>query len=151
MITEIEKLQRHANKIAKGKDPKVRPGQPERFTSAATVNDCIWQGDLAIVISEHVPAGYMQIHQLGDKDRQLVPGNTEGARHCLDSLDGVKIWRPQVWNEEVLEGPFMILSQELTITHPVHGAVTIPAGMTVQCHYQREWDRIQQMERRARD
>lgn len=151
VLTEIEKIQRHAKKIASGKDLKVKPGQPERFTAAATENDCIVQGDLYIVVALKAPSGYVRINKPKDADRQLVPGNTQGAKHCLDSLAGVELWRPKNWTEESLEGPFLRLSQERTILHPTHGAVTIPAGMSVQCHYQKEWDREQAKERRARD
>lgn len=155
MLTEIEKIQRHAKRIANGKDPKVRPGMPFRFTEACTVNDCCWQGDLGIVIAgdadSHPPAGYLMVVSRTELDRQLVPGNTQGAKHCLDSLNGVTLYRPQQWTEESLEGPFLQFTEERTILHPTHGPVTIPAGFSVQCHYQREWDRELAKERRARD
>lgn len=147
-MTEIEKIQKHAKRIASGKDSKVQPGMPARFTEAATIDDCIWQGDLALVIAAEIPDGY---EKSANPSSQLVPGNTQGAKHCLDSLDGVELWLPKVWNEEVLEGPYMRLSKERTVLHPTHGPVTIPAGFSVQCHYQKEWDREQAKERRARD
>jgi hypothetical protein len=150
-VTTIDKIQRSTKKIAEGKDPKVKPGNPERFTAAACVGDAIRQGDLYIVIAGQHPAGYEPVKKPKDIDRQLVPGNTEGAKHCLDSLAGVEIWQPKNWTEESLDGPFVRLSQERTILHPVHGSVTVPAGIAFQCHYQREFDREMQKERRARD
>src|SRR5687767_13632721 len=99
-LTAIEKLQRATKKIANGNDPKVKPGQPERFTEACTAGDAIRQGDLYLVLAEAVPSGYEQVATPKDADRQLVPGNTVGAKHCLDSLDGVELWRPAQWTEE---------------------------------------------------
>jgi hypothetical protein len=148
MQATIDKIQKNTKRIAEGKDPKVKPGQPERFSTAAVVGDAIRQGDLYIVIADAIPKGYTKAAK---PSKQLVPGNTAGAKHCLDSLAGVEIYLPKEWTEETLDGPFVRLSQERTILHPVHGSVTVPAGMAFQCHYQREWDREQQAERRARD
>ena len=88
-----------------------------------------------------------------EADKQLVPGNTQGAKHCLASLSGVKLYRPTAWgpNYDGLHGPALELSKPATITHPTHGDVTIPAGSTVLCHYQREWDQEQKRERRNAD
>lgn len=149
-LTAIEKITRQQKRIADGKS-RIRPGQPVRFPDAASVNDAIRQGDLYLIVADAVPSGYVRIEKRSDLDKQLVPGNTQGAKHCLDSLVGVELWRPKQWTEDSLEGPFLRLSQERTVLHPVHGAVTIPAGFAIQCMYQREFDREQQRERRARD
>ncbi len=150
-MTAIEKIQRTTKRIANGKDPRVKPGQPERFTAAATVGDSIRQGDLYVTIWEAVPADYVRIEKPKEIDKQLVPGNTVGAKHCLDSLDGVELYRPQNWTEESLEGPFLRLTKERTVIHPTHGHVTIPAGFGAICDYQREQDQEEKKERRARD
>lgn len=150
-LSAIEKLQRHAKKIASGKDPKVQPGVEAKFTEACTIGDCIIQGDLYITIAESVPSGYVLIEKPTESDKQLVPGNTAGAKHCLDSLAGVEMWRPENWSSESLDGPFIRLARQRTILHPVHGAVIIPAGFAVLCEYQREWDIEQAKERRAAD
>ena len=145
----IDQIQQHAQRIAEGLE-RVSPGMPLAFTEACTPGDCIWQGDLALIISSShkPPKGYMK----ADKPSvQLVPGNTVGAKHCLDSLDGVEMFIPKDWNEESLQGPFLQITQERKVLHPTHGSVTIPAGFNVECGYQREWDKIQAAERRARD
>lgn len=149
-LTTIEKLQRHAKRIASGQET-VKPGMPARFTEACVPGDCIWQGDLGLEIVTAVPAGLAKLDTPKDVDRQLVPGNTTGAKHCLDSLDGVTLYRPENWSEESLDGPCLVLAEERTVTHPVHGAVTIPAGFIVQCHYQREFDAEQRRAVRSRD
>lgn len=126
--------------------PKIGPGNPFRFSEAATVNDRVWQGDLAITIADKVPDNYEPVN-CKEKDRQLVPGNTEGSKHCLDSLDGVTMYRPKNWGMESLDGPYLILNKERTIMHPTHGHITIPAGFAVHCTYQVNLDEMERMAR----
>lgn len=157
-LTTIEKIQRTVSRIANGKDLRVKPGQVERFSDAVADGDYIRQGDLYLIAAERggefswdrylKSRGYTKIAK---PSKQLVPGQTEGARHSLDSLDGVELWLPSEWNEDSLLGPFLRLKNNRTILHPVHGAVEVMAGMSLLCAYQREWDREQAKERRARD
>lgn len=147
----IENIQKHAEKIRNGEHDKIGPGVPVTMSIALMANEGVAQGDLNIIVADKVPERYVRIENPSGSDKQLVPGNTVGAKHCLDSLDGVTLYRPQRWTEESLDGPCLVLTQERTILHPTHGAVTVPAGMTVVCHYQREWDRELANERRARD
>lgn len=152
-MTAIAEIRKEVEQIKKGLNDRVRPGQPIRFSEAAAPGDAIRQGDLYIVVVDSVPqkSGYSKVEKLGEEHRQLVPGNTQGAKHALDSLQGVEMWRPDTWNEDILDGPYIRCLQERTITHPTHGAVTIPKGFTVKFRYQKEWDREQEKERRARD
>lgn len=149
-MNAMKSVVRHAQRIAAGKD-KVKPGMPARFTEASTPGDLIWQGDLGVEIVAAVPADYVEVKAPNDADRQLVPGNTQGSRHCLRSLDGVRLFRPKDWGGESLQGPVLVLARETTIDHPTHGAVTIPAGFVVQCRYQRVWDQEQRQIRRSQD
>ncbi len=148
MKTAIDRIEARKQVILSGKDPKVRPGQPECFTDAATVGDCIPQGDLYLIVADEIPQNFKP-----KQINQLVPGNTQGARHCLDSLDGAEVFVPPGWSDDYdeLQGPFLRLSKERTIVHPTHGDVTIPAGFIVECVYQREWDAEQARERRNAD
>jgi len=149
MNSVIDDIEQHCRSIADGCE-KVYPGMPLRFTEASTSGDCIWQGDLGLVVvdNENIPQGYVKPD---NKTVQLVPGNTVGSKHCLDTLDGVEMYVPSKWNEETLQGPFLVISKEVTVLHPTHGNVTIPAGFNVQCYYQREYDRELERERRAKD
>lgn len=150
-MSVITKIQERARQITSGNDPNVKPGQPERFTEAAACNDTIRQGDLYVTIIAEIPADYVKVVKPQAIDRQLVPGNTQGAKHCLDSLAGVTLYRPKDWNDESLRGPAFALTKERTVLHPTHGAVTIPKGFVVLCRYQREFDKELQRERRAID
>ena len=150
-MTAIEKIEKRAAQIKAGECERVKPGMATRFTEASTVGDEITQGDLCFVIVDAVPAGFTVVKKPQAIDKQLVPGNTKGAKHCLKSLGGVKLYRPANWDGESLEGPCLVTSKEATVLHPTHGAVTIPAGFTVQCFYPREWDKEQAKERRNAD
>lgn len=149
----IREIESHADTIRRGEHERVRPGMPFTFSAAASVGDGVWQGDLGISIVAKVPEGYTRVEKPTKADRQLVPGNTEGAKHCLDSLQGVTLWRPAEWeNGQGLAGPFIQVTQERTILHPTHGAVTLtPREEFYGCGYQREFDREQQKARRAAD
>lgn len=151
MITEIEQIQNHAKSIANGEHDKIGPGVPVSMSSALVAGEGVAQGDLMLIVADRVPDGYQKVSKPNAIDKQLVPGNTVGAKHCLDALAGVTLYRPSNWTEESLDGPCIVTTKERTVLHPTHGAVTIPAGMTVVCYYQREWDREQMKERRARD
>lgn len=150
-MTTIERIQKHAATIKAGEHESVKPGQPFGFTEACQPGDGVWQGDLGIEIVAGVPDGYEQVKNPKSADKQLVPGQTQGARHCLDSLVGVKLYRPTEWGPESLQGPCLVITKTRKILHPTHGAVTVPAGFTVLCRYQREWDKEQAKQRRARD
>ena len=143
----IKEIIQHADNIKNNKE-KVYPGMPLRFSEACTENDRIWQGDLALTITNKIPKGYTEKK---DFNLQLVPGNTIGAKHCLDSKEGVKAYFPPEWDEDSLDGPILVLTEERQVLHPVHGNVTIPAGFTVNCTYQREFDAELRRERRAMD
>lgn len=150
-VTAIEAIQEHAKRIAEGKHETVKPGQPSRFTEAASVGDGIWQGDLLLEIVASVPAGH---NVMLKPKKQLVPGTTQGARHCLDSTRGVKVYYPKGWPEsaeETLIGPCLVLTEERTVLHPTHGSVSIPAGFAVLCSYQKDFDYLTKRERRTQD
>ena len=152
-MIEIKEIVDYASSVADGSE-NVKPGTPVRFTEASTINDRIWQGDLAITIKSVKPKSYQFIDSnefINLNGYQMVHGSNQGSKHCIDSFDGVKMYIPNEWNEESLQGPFLILTKERTITHPKHGDVTIPANFCVQITYQREYDEEQKRERRARD
>lgn len=147
----IETLERQVAAIKDGSHDVIRPGLPYRINEAITAGYGVWQGDLAIEVVDAVPEGYIKLESPGDGDRQLVPGNTEGAKHALDSLDGVELYRPAAWPDVTDLGPAFVLHKERTVTHPTHGDVTIAAGHTVLCSYQREWDAEARQARRNAD
>lgn len=150
----IEEIQRHAQKIASGEHDTIRPGMPFRIPESWIVNEAVAQGDLVIRVIEEIRPGYELVSKPTKVDKQLVPGNTEGAKHCLDSVRGLKLYRPSGWPQSAdgsLQGPIIVADRDVVIEHPKHGHVTIPKGRMVACDYDKEFDLIQKRERRNAD
>lgn len=150
-VATIEKIQSHAKHIAEGKHEQVKPGMPFRLTEASSVGDAVWQGDLCLEVVSGVPEGYTVCSK---PSVQLVPGTTQGSKHCLDSLTSVTVYYPANWPksaEETLRGPCFKTKNEVTVLHPTHGAIIIPKGFTILCSYQREWDQELRKQRRNQD
>lgn len=150
MIEAVDRVTSHAKRIADGAHDTIKPGMPFRIPDAWMHGDAGAQGDLVIICIDKVPSGYKLAKNLEAADMQLVPGNTEGAKHCLDSLEGVKLYRKQ-GDDDSLDGPCVRVAVDRVITHPKHGHWTIPAGRLVKIEYAREFDAEQKRERRARD
>ena len=136
-------------------NPKIQPGETFRFSPAVASGDGVAQGDLYIMIADRVLDGYTKVESPTDLDRQLVPGNTTGAKHCIESLDTVELYWPEGWSHslsyEGLAGPALVCHSETTILHPTHGSVVIPEGFTVVAGYQRVYDAELRRERRSMD
>lgn len=168
----LDRMEAHIEKIRSKQHDDLLPGMPLYFNGSHTVNDCQVQGDVMVtvvapvpekwkdgdtlkVLKKYIPKGYQKVDDsnptVQGKMFQLVPGNTEGARHCIENRDGVEIFVPENWSEENLDGPLLACSKPTVITHPVHGPVHVAAGMIVKIDYDRQWDLEQQKERRARD
>jgi hypothetical protein len=58
---------------------------------------------------------------------KLAPGNTQGSRHILSNMAGVKFFKLKY--ATVLDGPIIATPTENAVTHPEHGhVVNMPAG-----------------------
>lgn len=144
----------------KSGDAPVGPGNPETLSAAAGVNEYIAQGDLFLNVTDKIPKGYTKVDKLTEAHLQLVPGNTQGARHCLSTLTGIEMWLPSNFNAtyEGLEGPLLRSEKAFVVLHPIHGDVTVDKGVCssksgqyVWCTYAREYDLEQKRERRNAD
>lgn len=85
------------------------------------IGDFVRQGDLYLYRVE-LPGDVEPIAAV----KQLAPGNTQGSRHELDSLDGVTMHRLRDANP--LQGPILTLREQRTLTHPEHGHITLQPG-----------------------
>lgn len=121
---------------------KIRSDRPQRFPEAASPGDYWRQGDIYITLLAAVPQTAEKVQ--APASRQLAPGDTQGSRHCLDSLDGADWHRLKQATE--FDGPILALATERTVTHPEHGHVILPPGVYA-ITYQRNLD---QEEREAR-
>lgn len=162
-------LQERSVSYVKG-NQKIKPGQPVRFSDAATIGDYGDQGDLRIELINDIGNDESFSYEYHHKDdglktkvyklqnsynALLVPGNTIGSNHYLEDAKSCTIFYPAGWSKdasyEEYEGPILKCHHETTIKHPVHGDVTIPAGNCVFLSYQRVFDVEQMKERRQLD
>lgn len=104
----------HAESIKNDGDHRVE---------VCTPGDTWAQGDVGIVCIADLPRDAVLVKE---PQVQLAPGTTQGSRHCLDSLRGIKVYSTP--NDGPLDGPLLKSSREFTVEHPEHGNVTLPAG-----------------------
>lgn len=113
----------------------------ERIDSAATilieestldVGQFIPQGDVALEKLAKVPG---DARRVANPDAQIAEGNTKGARHIWDSMDGIKVYQES--NADPLVGCIYSLTKEQTLTHPEHGDHVYHAGFIGRARFQR--------------
>mgnify|MGYP001607330100 CR=1 FL=1 len=97
------------------------------------------QGDVYFARLAQVP---QRAQRVLVNDGQLVPGHTQGSRHCVNPTE-VRLWGlPQA---TALQGPIIEAPGAFTVTHPEHGHLTFPGGVyavTYQREYAQELRRI---------
>lgn len=150
----ISELIKHQEKL-ENKELPVKPGQMETLSEAATENDGARQGDLYFVVrstdgSFNFPENYSEITP-GEIDKQLVPGNTKGAKHCLEHLDGVRMALPSSFSRDesyMGPGPIVLFQKENTKVHPEHGAIVFKEGFCVEFGYQKSLNQDEEEIRR---
>lgn len=121
----------------------VKNDETQRFPEAASPGDGVRQGDVLLVLLDRVPKGAEPMKV----ESQLAPGTTQGSRHCLASLSGVRMFRLK--DAGTLDGPVIELADENTVTHPEHGDWVLPPGVYA-VRYQRDLDELER-ERRVQD
>lgn len=85
------------------------------------------QGDVALLRLAALPADARRLNKK-HVGNQVVEGNTQGARHCWDSLDGVEIYLSASLQKNPLCGHIYRLTKTRTLTHPEHAHQTYWAG-----------------------
>lgn len=103
------------------------------------VNDEWRQGDLRIrrLPDDYVEKNAKVLQLVENPDTQLAPGTTRGSRHCIRTLDNVKVYRRK--DATALDGPILLLGKPNDIVHPEHGdCENIPAGV-IGIAYQRAY------------
>jgi len=102
---------------------EVVKGKPEPREVTIPVGDYTVQGDVYIQALDIVPTGYKPTSIAA----QIAPGNTQGSRHILKSLDGIKMYTAK--NASVLDGPVIRAEQSFELTHPEHGHLILSPGI----------------------
>lgn len=149
-------IESHARAVKDGKHKTVKPGQPFDFNAAHQTGEGVWQGDLGVEIVSCVPTGYELVKNPTSADRKMVPGPEDGAKHHLDSFNGVTLYRPKGWGEDMdmLDGPVLVVTKPRQIVHSgsgQHGTVGLCAGNIYALRYQRVWENEEARERRSKD
>lgn len=106
-----------------------------------SVGDMWAQGDIGLVMLDKVPEGAVPVKNPAS---QLAPGTTQGSRHCLESLAGIRVFAHA--DPTVLDGPILDAPNGLTVTHPEHAWVTLRPGVyatVYQRGYAEELRRVQ--------
>lgn len=106
--------------------------ESQRFPEAACDGDGVRQGDVYIWKRDKLPKNVKPTKCV----LQLAPGATKGSRHCLDGAEGVSMFA--VDDADALQGPWLKLDCERTVTHPEHGDWMLPAGV-YEISYQRAY------------
>lgn len=123
-MTVFQELKEHAESIKNDEHQVVGP---------MAVGDTYWQGDLGVVYyGEALPKDAEPI----EASAQLVPGQTEGARHVLESVEGIGFYRRK--NATVCDGPFLVAPAGFRVNHPRHGDLTFGSGIYAII-YQRQY------------
>ena len=82
MKTNIQDIIRHAEENKIESELLVVP--------PLSVGEFVAQGDLNLICIPCVPDNAVLVT---NPEKQLVPGNSKGSRHCLSSLQNVNIYR----------------------------------------------------------
>lgn len=105
----------------------IRNTDPQSLANME-VGDEWRQGDLRIVrLADDFGAKHGDKIESTKAEKQLAPGTTQGSRHLLSRIRGIKFYKLK--NATALDGPVIEAKQSFSITHPEHGnCVDIPAG-----------------------
>ncbi len=98
----------------------------QMFPEAASPGDVFRQGDIYIWREEDDLPTHLIPLRGKDAKAQLVDDNSRGARHILENLEGVELFRDP--EGDALQGPWFRLATEKVLTHPDHGNVRMPPG-----------------------
>jgi len=99
-----------------------------------SVGDVVRQGDLYLVCIDKLPE-----NGTPTKNRQLVPGTTQGSRHTVSG--DVNIVEKVNYKDRhpTLCGPAFECVSDVTVEHPEHGHKVLPSGTTWHCVYQQAY------------
>jgi hypothetical protein len=126
------------NKIA-----KVTPNVERRDNRGMSNGEVAHQGDVYLVKVDKKEDIY-GIHKMltpckigtATANMQLAPGDTKGSRHILEG-SGVTVFAPPK-GASPLEGPFIVATEEFSVTHPEHADHLFGEGNYI-CTYQRDY------------
>lgn len=100
------------------------------------------QGDVLLKPIATLPKGAALVKP-GKRGHVLAEGEVTGYHHRIEEIDDAELYR---------EGERMLLSVEraTALKHEEHGTITVPPGV-YEIGIVREWDYLQEMERKVVD
>lgn len=126
------------------REAESKSSQEVRFIEKMEVGKVVRQGDLYVhcVESSHPKGKQLPI-------TQLVPGVSQGSRHCVDGgrvFEGKALpkWMPN-GRSDVVMGPVVENGERFTVTHPEHAHVSLPPGC-YQVTYQLDAQSLQRVQ-----
>lgn len=122
MVTAIETFEQLAAACE-----EIRNTDPQSLANME-VGDEWRQGDLRIIrLADDFGRKHGDTLESAKAEKQLAPGTTQGSRHLLSRVRGIKFFRLK--SATALDGPVIEAKQTFSITHPEHGdCVDIPPG-----------------------
>jgi len=93
------------------------------------VGDYIPQGDINLIVLPSVPPGALLVEE---PSKQIVVGNSKGSRHCLNSLENVRIYR--LPNPNALQSIIIEFLGETILEHPEHKNQLWKKGVVIVSH-----------------
>lgn len=128
-----------------------------RFVDKIEVGEHVRQGDIAILcigngkLTEALKKEKKARLGAETDNHQLAPGTNKGSRHILapTKAKSLTVFTPAQGRPEI-EGPIFETTERVTITHPEHGHISIPAG-TYQVDYQVDHRSEEAKQRRVQD
>lgn len=106
---------------------RIKNDQPQRLSEAMSPGDTFAQGDIALIkIGDTLSPAQLEKLRKIEFRAKLVPGDTQGAQHCLASSRGITLFECK--NGNPLRGPVILATEEFTVTHPEHGHLIVPPG-----------------------
>lgn len=104
----------------------TRRAKPDAVLHATmNVGDYHRQGDVYIQCIAAPPRNGLK--EIGLRV-QVAPGSTQGSRHCISGATIRHLRMYEKSGATPLDGPVLECFKPITIEHPEHGHVTIPAG-----------------------
>ena len=125
-MTESTRVLKWIRREAEGNESTLR------WVEACAAGDEMRQGDVYLYPLRAPPEVGAS---LGHYTKQIAPGSTTGSRHVI--LGEADIYARK--KNGPLDGPYVHAHERVTLTHPEHAHISLPAGW-YEVRYQRDYE-----------
>jgi len=128
----------HVKEVLKRIQAEAEEAKPDlRWVRTCREGDAIRQGDVYLYPLDRVPN-----HGPVLETRQVAQGESQGSRHIVDG-EGTLLERLD-GGRDPLAGPYLLAEKRVTLTHPEHAHISLPAGW-YEIRYQRDFQEVQRV------